>query len=130
MRNKLFAYFDINPTVAYPVILGNVYSGQYNEEIDSINILLDKVTDRLNLKPYGFVKIVNKDNTGFKWNNKNYIFMFVDNFVEEETSIFEPKIYNYKINLMNIMKYFEKIQCSNVVITHSLVMVVKQSGII
>lgn len=137
MENKLFAYFDINPTVAYPVILGNTYSNNFNEQIDSLNIVLDNVqeTDRLNFDgPYHWVKIVNKGQYGYTWKRKvvntetgivsyvedNYIFMLVNSWTERKKNLIDG-IYAYQINLMNIIKLFEKIECPNRVITHSLV---------
>lgn len=137
MENKLFAYFDVNPTVAYPVILGNTYTKNFNEQIDSMTVVLDNVEEanKLNLDgPYHWVKIINKGTDGFCWKRKvidtetglvsyveeDYIFMLVNSWTERKKNLVDG-IYVYQINLMNIIKLFEKIECPNRVITHSLV---------
>lgn len=137
MENKLYAYFDINPTVAYPVILGNTYTKNFNEQIDSLTVVLDNVQEanKLNFDgPYHWVKIVNKGQNGFSWKRKvintetgissyeeeDYIFMLVNSWTETKKNLTDG-IYTYQINLMNIIKLFEKIECPNRIITHSLV---------
>lgn len=65
MRNKIFAYFDMNSSKAFPVIYGMTYTETFNEEIDSANIVLDNISeaDRLYFdRPYHFVKLVNEAN--------------------------------------------------------------------
>lgn len=139
MKNRLFAYFDLNPSKAYPIIYSPVYDDNFYEKIDSMSILLDFVEeeDRLNFeRPYHFVKIVNDiptGETGFKWKEKyfdngevktrenNYIIMLLDNWVETCQVAGEGKIYKYEINLMNCVKLLEKVQCPDLTITHSLV---------
>ena len=59
--------------------------------------------------------------TGLLFNDKNYIIMLVDTFVENLNSFGDEKIYRYEIGLMNCVKLLEKIQCPNLMITHSLV---------
>lgn len=123
MKNKLFAYFDINPYIEYPIVNGATYEKNFTEQIDSMHIVLDGIESENRLKfnkPYHFVKIVNKGENGFKWNNNDYIFMLVDNWTETLVDIYN-KIYRYEINLMNCVKLLEKVQCPNLVITHSLV---------
>ena len=227
MNNKLFAYFDIDPTKEYPIISQSVYTDNFNEEIDSMSIVLDGVSASNEIvfnEPYHFVKIVNKgvdltiaqmqnnqiktsslkstwdslpiaDSTtiyrilssslnfvateadikfillityenqdyvlnckttgtfyganaefvvssyhkaeynGFLWGIKresddvnypdkydyrrNWIFMLVDSWTKTQTNA-QSNTYRYEINLMNTIKIFEKIQCPNRVITHSL----------
>ena len=83
MKNNLVAYFEINPDLQYPVVLGSTYILNRNEEIDSFNIVIDGVPleNRLVLKQYDFVKIVNLEDNGFKWNGSDHIYMLVDTFV-------------------------------------------------
>lgn len=122
MENELYAYFDDNPTYGYPIVMGAVYSEEFNETIDSFSITLDKVDSehRIDLsKPYHIVKIVNKGTNGFRWKGYNYIFMYTNSTVIEETNI-DKKYYSYSIGLMNIIKALENIQCPNLVITHDL----------
>ena len=62
MRNNLLAYFDTNPNKEYKVIQGATYTETFNEEINSMVIVLDgvKAEDRLYLdRPYHFIKVVN-----------------------------------------------------------------------
>ena len=60
MKNRIFAYFDIEPNKAYPVVYAPVYTETFNEEINSMSILLDGV-DKIDLEsPYHFVKITNE----------------------------------------------------------------------
>lgn len=208
MKNLLYISFDIDATKEYPCVLDEPYIDNFNEQIDSMSILIDNVETPINFnRPYHFCKIVNKgvdltiqemidenrptsltkqhfqykpellapyhisavdmnivpnqseifilnilfegedysckcecmnvdeithqilyvileyhksNYDGFKWNNKNYIIMLLDNYVETETDIFNH-IYKYQLNLMNVVKLLEKIQCPNLVITHSLI---------
>lgn len=127
MKNNLTAFFDINPSKSYSILQGATYTETFNEEINSMNIVLDgvKETDRLYFdRPYHFVKIVNNipnGETGFKFkNNKSYVILLVDTFVETLNNIGEEKFYRYEIQLMNCVKLLEKIQCPNLVITHNL----------
>ena len=63
MKNEIFAYFDMNRSIKYPVVVNNTYTDNFNEQIDSMSILLDNVTEDKRLKfsePYHFVKIVNE----------------------------------------------------------------------
>lgn len=129
MENKLFAYFDMNPSVAYPVVYGTTYTETFNEEINSMNIMLDAVGSeqypRLYFdRPYHFVKIVNEipeGETGLTFNGKNYVILLVDAVNETLNCIGNEKYYRYEIQLMNCVKLLEKIQCPNLVITHSLI---------
>lgn len=126
MENKLFAYFDMNLSKAYPIVEGATYTETFNEEINSMNIMLDMVeeSDRLYFdRPYHFVKIVNEipdGETGLLFNGKNNIIMLVDTFSETKNSLGEKIYYRYEIQLMNCVKLLEKIQCPNLCITHSL----------
>ena len=127
MENKLFAYFDFNPTKAYPIVYGATYTETFNEEINSFNIMIDmvKAEDRLYFdRPYHFVKIVNdipNGESGLLFNGKNSIIMLVDTFEEALNSIGGEPFYRYKMQLMNCVKLLEKVQCPNLMITHSLV---------
>lgn len=121
MENKLYAYIDDNPTYAYPIIMGAVYSEEFNETIDSFSIIIDNVDSEHAIdlsKPYHIIKIVNKG-TGMRWHGNNYIFMYSDSTMIKKTNI-HSNIYCYTIELMNIIKAFENIQCPNLVITHDL----------
>lgn len=217
MKNRLFAYFDNNPNIAYPLVIGNTYRDNFNEEIDSMSVVLDNVGTtqypRLDFEePYHFVKIENRfelnlndlkeqdklylnsideidalpifgkevtqlyitnitnfsstpntgdifyyiviynddhylmtgkvvsihtvlnatlvnysclsykklDYEGITFNDSNTKIMVIDTCVETETNM-QEHIYRYEIQLMNCIKLFEKIQCSNRMITHSLV---------
>lgn len=127
MENKLFAYFDINPTKAYPVVYGATYTETFNETINSFNLVIDMVqqSDRIYFdRPYHFCKIVNKvpsGEEGLLFNDKNSIIMLVDTFVESLNMMGDEKMYRYEIGLMNCVKLLEKIQCPNLMITHSLI---------
>lgn len=223
MRNILKCKFDMNPSIEYPLVVGNTYTDNFNEQIDSIAINIDDVSADKRLvmeEPYHFVKIINycddltleeyeeeypetltenrivnhvvtynhdievgdtlrlqmtnenfnypvrrhmklteyasikgveyiiqatvtnvkeightgidkveyridsireaNYDEGFKWNGKNYKFMAVDSMVETEVNMIDH-IYRYEIKLMNCIKIFEKIQCPNLMVTHSLV---------
>lgn len=122
MRNELVAYFDIAPDLEYPVTFGNTYILNRNEQIDSFNIVIDGIPERSRLdfnRPYVFVKIVNKDSTGLKWNGNSYIYMLLDTFLEKEVDIVNH-IYKYELGLMNCVKLLEKFQTSDLMITHRL----------
>lgn len=130
MKNLLYVSFDIDASKEYPCVLDEPYTDNFNEQIDSMSILIDNITEQIQFtRPYHFVKIVNKGEDGFKWASKNAdgtityknsVIMLLDNYVETETDIFNH-IYKYQLNLMNVVKLLEKIQCPNLVITHSLV---------
>ena len=125
MENKLIAYFSINLTKGYPVVINTPYTDNFNEELDSMSIVIDGITedDKLNFnEPYVFVKIINKSINSiyinkFLWDNNEYLFMLLDSWVETNQNGF----YKYEINLMSFTKILEKIQCPSRMITHSLV---------
>ncbi len=125
MKNQLFISFETNPTVLYPVVSGPTYNDNFNEEIDSFNIIIDNITEnnKPNLKkPYQFARIINSaaGTNKITWDDDNTIFMLVDDFTENLVDITD-NIYRYEIQLMNVIKIFEKIQCPNLKISHSLV---------
>ena len=117
MTNKIELTFSSNPIKSYYCVSGSVFNDEYNETLDSAVVILDDITseNRLNdLSPYEYVKVANKGVSAL-FDNRFYL---IDNYVEKETNI-HKHIYQYTINLMSETKLLEKIQCPNLVITHS-----------
>ena len=105
--------FESNINKTYQVVEGGLLGDEFNETLDSATIILDNIRleDRLFAEPYQYAKVSNKDFTNF------YI---INSIVENPKNIVE-NIYTYTIELMSPLKLFEKFQCPNLQITHSLV---------
>lgn len=115
MELNLVAKFS-NIDKVYDVIHGSTFSFELSETLDSGTIIISKVKigERLNIKPYDFVCIYDKDNE-----NGFCRYFLVDSFIEDEVNI-KDRYFKYTINLMSLTKYLEKIQCPNRSISHSL----------
>lgn len=99
----------------YHTVLGCTIEEEFSETLDSATIVLDNVAkeDRLDIKPYDFVRIKNIGE-GYPLDRE----MLVDSFVETEKNI-SQHIYYYQITLMSETKLLEKKQCPNLTISHS-----------
>lgn len=115
MELNLVAKFS-NIDKVYDIIHGSTFSFELSETLDSGTIIISKVKliDRLNIKPYDFVCIYDKDNE-----NGFCHYFLVDNFIEDEINI-KDRYFKYTIQLMSLTKYLEKIQVPNRSISHSL----------
>lgn len=119
MRNDISIYFSSNPFTEYKVVSGSIFNKEFSETLDSATVILDYITleNRLrNIKPYEYVKVVNKGVSDLNISE----FYLVDNYVEKEVNIAD-RIFQYTINLMSETKLLEKIQCPNLSISHSKV---------
>lgn len=111
----MIAYFSCASggygATAYKVVDGSTISEEYNETLDSANILLAPITTPLSdIKPYDEVLLVQGTH---EWH------FLVDSFEETQmNNRAEGKIYSYTISLMSRTKYLEKIQLPNICVTH------------
>lgn len=113
---KLKAIFENNSNKVYDIVTGSVFKEEYNETLDSATIHLTNIemVDRLeDIQPYTFVYIFEEGGTFKKY-------FLIDSFVESILNL-NDNIYDYMIECFSPLKYFEKIQLPNRVITHSLV---------
>lgn len=107
------------------LVQGNTLSDEYNETLDSGNIILAHIKKIKKLKPFDDVYIYDNEFNGYDRNgtvrgqNKFYKHLLVDNYTEEFINL-RDKIYKYKIALMSEIKRMEKIQCPNISITQPL----------
>lgn len=111
----MIAYFSCASggygATAYKVVDGSTISEEYNETLDSANIILAPITTPLSdIKPYDEVLLVQGSH---EWH------FLVDSFEEiQMNNRAEGKIYSYTISLMSRTKYLEKIQLPNICVTH------------
>lgn len=119
--NKVYAYFSSKNagygTKPYPVVFDAPISEEYSETLDSATIVVPNVSlaSRLDIEPYQecALEITSGDTTTTK------VFL-IDSVNESVTNVNDANAYyTYTIDLMSETKYLEKIQCPNLVITHS-----------
>ena len=107
------------------LVQGNTFSDEYNETLDSGNIILAHIKKIKNLKPFDDVYIYDGEFNGYDENGvvqgtyKFFKHFLVDSYTEEFVNI-KDRVYKYKIALMSEIKALEKIQCPNISITQPL----------
>lgn len=119
--NQVYAYFSSKNagygTKAYPVVFDAPITEEYSETLDSATIVVPNVSSsqRLDIEPFQecALQIISNGKTTTK------VFL-IDSFSESMTNVDTANTYyTYTIDLMSETKYLEKIQCPNLVITHS-----------
>lgn len=119
--NKVYAYFSSENagygTIPYPVVFDAPITEEYSETLDSATIVVPNIplARRLDIEPYQecALEITSGDTTTTK------VFL-IDSVTESVTNVNDANAYyTYTIDLMSETKYLEKIQCPNLVITHS-----------
>lgn len=119
--NKVYAYFSSKNagygTTPYPVVFDAPISEEFSETLDSATIVVPNIplAKRLDIEPYQecALEITSGDTTTTK------VFL-IDSVNESVTNVNDANAYyTYTIDLMSETKYLEKIQCPNLVITHS-----------
>lgn len=119
--NQVYAYFSSKNagygTKAYPVVFDAPITEEYSETLDSATIVVPNVSSsqRLDIEPFQecALQITSNGKTTTK------VFL-IDSFSESMTNVDTANTYyTYTIDLMSETKYLEKIQCPNLVITHS-----------
>lgn len=118
MSSKLYAKFS-NIDKEYPIVDGATFTDTLNETLSSGSIIISKVSveDRLNIHPFDFVCVYNKDTAYVDRYEQHFL---VDDFIEREVNI-ANRYFQYTIKLMSLTKLLEKIQLPNRTISHSLV---------
>ena len=125
------------------LVQGNTFSDEYNETLDSGNIILAHINKIKKLKPfddvyiydsnfefggYGYYKYedgkedygaIFDSNGNLKPENVFYKHLLVDSYTEEFVNI-KDRVYKYKISLMSEIKALEKVQCPNISVTQPL----------
>ena len=95
---------------SYDVADGAVFTENYNETLDSGTIIIQQLTNKMNIEPYDKVRIFSTDNRLIER------VMCVDSYVCRQTSL-NPPIYGYNITLMSETKILETLLCPSLSIT-------------
>lgn len=95
---------------SYDVADGAVFTENYNETLDSGTIIIQQLTNKMNIEPYDKVRIFSTDNRLIER------VMCVDSYVCRQTSL-NPPIYSYNITLMSETKILETLLCPSLSIT-------------
>ena len=117
-KNKIISEkYDLSNLKEYETVDGEVYRKNFNETLDSATILIDNLTEKLDIEPYD--EVIFDDNYSGKvvspFTNKTHR-MLVDDFRETMVSVY-PKIYKYEISLFSKTKLLEGAICPNLSIT-------------
>ena len=95
---------------SYDVADGAVFTENYNETLDSGTIIIQQLTNKMNIEPYDKIRIFSTDNRLIER------VMCVDSYVCRQTSL-NPPIYGYNITLMSETKILETLLCPSLSIT-------------
>lgn len=100
----------------FDIVLGNTFSEEFNETLDSATILISSVVKQT-FKPFDLVKILSyEDLDPMKGVDK---WFYLDDYIESRLNL-NDNLYKYKINLMSQAKIMEKIKLPNVSFTQPL----------
>ena len=103
--------------VEYKIVDGATFSEEYNETLDSGEIIISQV-GKIDIKPFDDVYITGRN--GF------YKHLLIDSFIEERLNLTE-NLYKYKISLFSETKGLERVQIPNITITQPLVLSKRKS---